>query len=268
MASKMFYTLEEAAAKLGKSEEQVREMVAKGQLQEFRDRDRLMFKAEQVDLLASGGSTGSKAGDEVYRLADSDELEPLSLAGSGGGSAMGGSGIESTKEQTGISIFEAEETEEADPSAVTKVTPSLAGGSGLLAATTEGQDSAVGSELLQDAYGTGGMAAVDVGGGSGVTGGGALFEGGSSEPEAATPAPLLAAMALEPYDGPGSGLVGGLAFGAIVALGIGLVAAVMGLTGAGAPLKTIGDNMFAFVGAAAGVTVLAALIGFVLGRKS
>ena len=52
--AKMFYTLEEAAAKLGKNTDQVKDMVSSNQLQEFRDRDRLMFKVEQVDLLAGG----------------------------------------------------------------------------------------------------------------------------------------------------------------------------------------------------------------------
>ena len=50
--AKMFYTLEEAASKLGKSVDDVKTMAEKGQLQEFRDRDRLMFKVDQVDLLA------------------------------------------------------------------------------------------------------------------------------------------------------------------------------------------------------------------------
>ena len=58
---KMFYTLEEAAAKLGKTVEQVREMAKSGQLQEFRDRDKLMFKREQIDLLGGGG-------DEIIQI--------------------------------------------------------------------------------------------------------------------------------------------------------------------------------------------------------
>lgn len=71
--AKMFYSLEEAAAKLGKSEAEVKQMAASGQLQEFRDRDRLVFKREQVDLLAGG--------DDAIPLAD--ELEPISLTSSG-----------------------------------------------------------------------------------------------------------------------------------------------------------------------------------------
>ena len=91
---KMFYSIEEAAQKLGKSVDAVKEMVSKGQLQEFRDRDRLMFKREQVDLLAG----------------DSGELEPLTLASSGSAP-----GLAESKESTGISIFEAETTDRDVP---------------------------------------------------------------------------------------------------------------------------------------------------------
>lgn len=89
--AKMFYTLEEVAEKLGKSEDEVKEMAKSGQIQEFRDRDKLMFKVEQIDLIAGG---------------DDDELDDdltLDLSDSGGGSdsgldladtdAKGGSGI-------------------------------------------------------------------------------------------------------------------------------------------------------------------------------
>ena len=73
--AKMFYTLDEAASKLGKSEAQLKEMVARGELQEFRDRDRLMFKVEQVDLLAGG--------DDFIPLAESGEHDAIGLASSG-----------------------------------------------------------------------------------------------------------------------------------------------------------------------------------------
>ena len=42
--AKMFYTLEEVCLKLGKTEDEIKEMARSGQLQEFRDRDKLMFK--------------------------------------------------------------------------------------------------------------------------------------------------------------------------------------------------------------------------------
>ena len=50
--AKMFYSLEEAAKRLGKSPDEVKAMAGKGVLTEFRDGDRLIFKVDQVDLLA------------------------------------------------------------------------------------------------------------------------------------------------------------------------------------------------------------------------
>lgn len=281
--AKMFYTIEEAGAKLGKSEAEVKQMVETGQLSEFRDRDRLMFKAEQVDLLAEAGSSsygvaggssagssaGSKGGSsmsDILKLADSGEMDVAPASNAASASAM--PVVDSNpKEQTGISIFEAEMTEEADPSAVTRVTPSMAGGSalggsGLLDATREAGDSALGVNAINDAYGTG----AGLAGAAAAPAGDQLFEGAASS-EAATPAPLLAAMA-EPYDGAGSGLVGGAALGMVVALAIGLVAVLLAMSGGGSLLDTLGGNMMAIAGGALGLTLIAAVIGWVIGRKS
>src|SRR3954470_12678246 len=61
MMAKMFYTMEEAKATLGKSEEEVKQYAREGRLREFRDGPRLMFKADQVEQLKSeldsGGGT-------------------------------------------------------------------------------------------------------------------------------------------------------------------------------------------------------------------
>src|SRR5262245_31752838 len=78
--AKLFYTLDEAAARLKKSPDDIRAMVSSGQLQEFRDRDKLMFKVDQVNLLAAGGE------DEggVIPLAESGELNTISLASDSG----------------------------------------------------------------------------------------------------------------------------------------------------------------------------------------
>ena len=51
MMAKMFYTLEEAKAALGKSEEEIKQYAREGRLREFRDGPRLMFKADQVEQL-------------------------------------------------------------------------------------------------------------------------------------------------------------------------------------------------------------------------
>src|SRR3954452_11515168 len=53
MMAKMFYTLEEAKATLGKNEEDIKQFAREGRLREFRDGPRLMFKADQVEQLKS-----------------------------------------------------------------------------------------------------------------------------------------------------------------------------------------------------------------------
>ncbi|MBL8760372.1 MAG: hypothetical protein JNL50_03635, partial [Phycisphaerae bacterium] len=257
-----------------KNTDQVKDMVSSNQLQEFRDRDRLMFKVEQVDLLAGGKD------EESIPLADSGELEPLSLASSGSASGIMVS-PETAKEQTGISIFDADATEEADPSAVTRVSaaPSLAdpgrsgSGSGLLDMTKDQDDTSLGANLLDDVYGNETVAqqtAVE----PAADEGGALFESPAATDAdtamaAASAAAVMPMMAGEPYDGAGSGLVGGLSFAAAVALLVAAFAVVLGLTGVGDDLiAMLGDNFLPIVGGLGGLTLIAAGLGFVLGKKS
>ncbi len=49
--AKMFYTMDETKAKLGRREEDILALAREGRLREFRDGSRLMFKADQVDAL-------------------------------------------------------------------------------------------------------------------------------------------------------------------------------------------------------------------------
>jgi len=258
--ARMFYSLEEAAAKLGKSEEEVKQMAASGQLQEFRDRDRLVFKREQVDLLAGG--------DDAIPLAD--DIEPISLTSSGSGSSLG---VENPKEQTGISIFDADEAEEADPSAQTQITDTALGGgfdidagasgSGLLDLTRESDDTSLGADLLEDVLGGGQetAAASAVGGEPG-----ALFESTGAEAEAApVAAPIFVA---EVIDGPGSGLVGGLALGVVATCAFALAVVLFAITGASAGLlAAVGNNHWMWLGVCAGVTLIAGVVGLVVGKK-
>jgi len=267
---KMFYSIEEAAKKLGKSADSVREMAAKGQLQEFRDRDRLMFKREQVDLLAGGD-------EDVIPLAESGELEPLTLASSGTGM-----NVENTKEQTGISIFETEGTDDSDPSAVTRITnspgsalvdpgdKSASGSGGLLDLTREADDTSLGAGLLEEVYGSETVTqqtAVEpaIGGDAG-----ALFE--SPGNEVADPGATVGSaymIAAEPYDGPGSGLVGGLALGVIVAAAVAIFTLIIGLTSTagGGLISAIGDNFMVLMLVIVAVPIMGAGAGFFLGKR-
>lgn len=262
---KMFYSLDEAAAKLGKSAEDVRQMASRGQLQEFRDRDKLMFKREQVDLLAGGGEDGM-----IPLASDSGEL---SLSSSGTGMKLGDS-----KESSAISIFEAESTDDADANAVTRVASggaagfadpgkSGSGSGGLLDLTKEADDTSLGAGLMEDVYANDTVAqqtAADIPGQSGEAG--ALFESPGTEPEAATTAVLVAP---EAYDGTWSGIAGGLAAGMAVALLLAAFAIIMGFTSTagGGMVSVIGNNFMIFVAVAAGVPIVFALIGMMLGRR-
>ncbi len=71
--SRLFYSLDEAAAKLRKSTEEVMQMARSGQLLEFRDKDQVKFKAADIDQLAGGD-------DEVLDL----ELGDVGGSSSGG----------------------------------------------------------------------------------------------------------------------------------------------------------------------------------------
>jgi excisionase family DNA binding protein len=266
--AKMFYSIEEAAERLGRNVDQVRDMAAKGQLQEFRDRDRLMFKREQVDLLAGGGDD-----PDSIPLAESGELEPISLASSGTGIGM----APRDKESTGISIFDADGTDEADANAVTRVSNSpgsmvdpgeKSGSGGLLDLTREGDDTSLGANLLEDVYGSETVASQTAA--EPAMGGGDLFEagpGGDTGEAAAVSGGML--VAAEPYDGLWSGIGGGLAIAMIVALGIAGFTVIIGFTStAGGFVSSLGDSFMILLGIMGGVLVLATLAGFFLGKRS
>ncbi|MBX3321746.1 MAG: hypothetical protein KF757_02015 [Phycisphaeraceae bacterium] len=278
--AKMFYTLEETASKLGMTPKEVSQLASSGQLQEFRDRDRLMFKVEQVDLLAGAGG-----GDDGIPLADSGDLEPIGMSSSGSGSVFG---VEDIKDQTGISIFEPDSGDDADPSAQTQVSGGLgapsfvadsgASGSGLLDFTREPDDTSLGADLLEDVYSSSGSRSGGRSGGSAIGGSAIgqaaseeLFEpaGGHSDVSSAGAVPAMMMMR-DAYDGPWSGVVGGIALGMVVLLALALAVAIFGMTGAaGAILSNLSSGMmWGIVGGGAGIMVLAAIIGWVALRRS
>src|SRR4051812_38790498 len=79
MMAKMFYTMEEAKAAIGRSEDEIKQFAREGRLREFRDGPRLMFKADQVEQLKAelGGGTL----DQVD-LGPSDSGAPIGLVDS------------------------------------------------------------------------------------------------------------------------------------------------------------------------------------------
>lgn len=291
--AKMFYSLEEAAEKLGKSTDEVRGLVESGQLQEFRDRDRLMFKREQVDLLARDeGGAGIPLADSKGGSGLSLSLEdsgPIGLAPDSKSSQSGSGEIAlddapsggSAKDRSGISIFDTESTDEGDANAVTRITDattaapelnleSVGSGSGLLDLTREGDDTSLGADLLEDVY-----KGDEEGAGSDTQGASGLFEptSAASDVSAGAGAGAGAAMgmfAVEPYDGAGSGLAGGAALAAAVVCAFSLVAVIIGLTtsSANALASMVSGNGMMWLGIGAAVVVLFTIVGWVIGKKS
>ena len=84
--AKMFYTLDEAKAALGKSEDEIKQFTRDGRLREFRDGPRLMFKADQVEALK--GQLGSGGSGAPIDLGPSDSGAPIGLVDSKGGSGI------------------------------------------------------------------------------------------------------------------------------------------------------------------------------------
>ncbi len=159
MMAKMFYTLEETKASLGKTEEEVRQFAREGRLREFRDGPRLMFKADQVDQLkndlASGGARSDMGGSDsgaaigmqdigasgsgVISLADTDFgrspggammkedtalAADLGLSGSLGGvpsPGRSGGGSAAGTRAGGITVFDVDDAHKADPLAQTSI---------------------------------------------------------------------------------------------------------------------------------------------------
>ena len=70
--AKAFYSLEEVCEQLGKSQDEIKEMVASGALREFRDAGKIFFKAEDVNKLSGAGESASEDSGEL-ELAPADE---------------------------------------------------------------------------------------------------------------------------------------------------------------------------------------------------
>lgn len=187
--AKMFYTLDETKTALGRNEEEIKQLAREGRLREFRDGPRLMFKADQVEQLKAELSGPDSGLDRVTMASDTGA--PINLmdsqgpgasgipladssAGRKGDTAFADIGLSGTVggvpspgrtapgesrmgTRGGITVFEGDESQRADPSAQTAFSGSRAGdqvnlegigsGSGLLDLTRESDDTSLGAEL-------------------------------------------------------------------------------------------------------------------------
>ncbi len=271
--AKMFYSIEETAEKLGVSVEEIAEMAASGKLQQFRDRDKIMFKVDQVDRLVPASSDDLSSMDT-----DVDSVNLSSVEDPG----------DSASSATGISVFDVAEADD-DPMAQTVVSgaigsddeelalESIGSGSGLLDLTRESDDTSLGAELLEevslvsgsdakmDMVGTGGFDNIFDGAGgaaSAPVGGVSEFADGLDAESAASPMAFI-----EPSDAAGNGLLAGLLIGAIAAIVIGLFVVVPAMGGVKTGLASaFVENFAAYAGGLAGGTIVLGVIGMFVGK--
>jgi hypothetical protein len=242
-------------------------MAASGQIQEFRDRDRLMFKVEQIDLLASGEEDTGEVHLELEDTSGGSGLE-LSGVGIALSDSREGSG-------TGVSVFDTDHGGEEDDAEKTHAgeafdedlsLEAVGSGSGLLDLTRESDDTSLGAELLEEVYS--GEENIEI-----PANASGLFEAAGSDASAdeaaATAAIASMPMVVEAYDGAGSGLGVGLMVGALAALICVAIVVIVGVSGATPQLAmTFSDNLYLWAGGLLGVTILFGLIGLFIGKSS
>jgi hypothetical protein len=196
--AKMFYSTEEAAQRLGKSESDLKDLVRTGKLREFRDAGKVNYKVQDVDALAAklapatlkpepaarASSAASASGEIILEAVEDSgvELAPtstdvLSLADADAeetGYAM--PQAQKSKGSTvvpsvGVNVFDDDELDEVvDPLAQTAVTDvaglgieGVGSGSGILNLTRESDDTSLGAELLEEIYTGEGAAPAEMG---------------------------------------------------------------------------------------------------------
>jgi hypothetical protein len=243
-------------------------MVRTGQIQEFRDRDKLMFKVEQVDILAGGEEDTSEVHLELEDTSGGSGVALKDESGSG-------IGLVDSREGTGVSVFDTdhggEDTERTPPDEATEEELGLdavGSGSGLLDLTRESDDTSLGAELLEEVYSS--EENVEIPAHSS-----GLFEAAAAEKpgeEMAAPPGAAVPMMVEAYDGGGSGLGAGFLVGALVALICVAIVAIVGVGGATPMLATkiasSGTSVLMWAGGLLGVTIVLGLIGMFIGKAS
>jgi hypothetical protein len=252
MAKKMYYTEQEAAAKVG-GPAALADLVKQNKLRSYPDGPRKVYKVDDVDPLATADVELAPVG--APSLADADQPRPAG------------------KEDTvitaeGISIFDDEDLEidTADPLAKTQIAPSVedqislegvGSGSGLLDLTRESDDTSLGAEVLDH---------IDMEGQ--VPSG---LQESSSAPQAAQYAPqsvMVEPTIVEETDA-GAGLFGGMLVG--LAIGVIILAATapaaMRVT-LPSMLEWLADNKPAMIAIIVVLSAVCALVGWMMSKNA
>jgi hypothetical protein len=263
MAKKMYYTEEEAAAKLGVAASDLATVIRDNKLRVFKDGARNMFRCDEVDALAASGVAAGAPEEEIELTpADTSGGSSISLVDSASQAPVPG------KEDTvitaeGVSIFDEEDldVEAADPMAKTQVTARMedqvsadgsGSGSGLLDLTRESDDTSLGEVLDRIEMDSGAAPIIEE----------------ATPVAAAVPSEPAAPAVVEAPD-PLAGLFGGLAVGSAVAA-IMLAAVAIAVVSGVVPayLEILADyKLFVLLGVV-GIIAGAAVGGHVTGKSA
>jgi len=305
---KMYYTEQEAAQRLGVTQDELANLVSQQKLRVFHDGPRRMYKASEVDELAAQ----TPQPIEPPPAADSEgtaeiELAPVTEPGaSGSGPAIEppetpaeeptepptleaadtslGSGAPISLEQSdtaaaeGVSIFdEQDQQDETSPMAKTSIRPGVeeqvtlegvGSGSGLLDLTRESDDTSLGAEVLQNIDME---SALDT----------SLGEPGSAtasyappEEEPAAPSAIPSveqapSPAVAVVSDPTAGLFGGIVVACCILMLV--LAAVVASSLMGivpAFLEIMKNNLLIVLGAGAGIVIISAVVGLFVGKSA
>ena len=266
--SKMFLTMEEAAAKLGQSVDEIKQMVADGKLQEFKQDGEVMIKADQLQILSESPAISLEDSAEAPALSLEDSFDPVIELddASSSGSAIG---LADSNEATGISAFDtalAQESPTTAPDDDDLNFDSLDSGSQLLDLTRESDDSMAGAALMNQSFEDDDPMDLP----SSASG---IFQRMDDDGEAHDVAaaignsPMSVPMIVEEYDGAGSGMALGGMIAACLAL---VVVAIMATAVIGSGGSGIASWFISIVGVAVLIGLLIALlvVGFVVGRAT
>jgi hypothetical protein len=283
MSNKMFYTAEEAAAKLGKSVEDLMAMAKRGEIQEFKQGDKVQFKVEQVNLLASADEKlgefsldleESKGGSGID-LADSfvpssSPKAPPSPPPSQGRPAS----LMDSSEETGISAFEASRFGQKATSESGASLEAAGSGSGLLDLTRESEDTQLGADLIAQTFDDD-SSVEPIANASGLFEAAGAESGGNAVVGTVAPmAGMSAGMAMmpmvaEPYDGKWSGLAGGLMIGSAAAMIlVGIFAATMAMGTPASLATSFAENLPIWGGGLLGAVLVSGGVGFFIGKAT
>ena len=179
--AEMFYSLEQVMDKLGKSKEEVKDLVQQGKLREFRDGEKVLFKIDQVNALA----------DEMNVILEESaiELSPLEttefsigLDSTASEESEAITEADTRVDSQGISVLGETDIDEYqltdDTKAETHEIPaaekelgkieddvsldSFGSGSGLLDLSLQADDTSLGADILDDIYPSNGADAAAV----------------------------------------------------------------------------------------------------------